>query len=109
MCNNRKCTLHLKLSCVLCVCSGDINRPELLKSFHVDHARACVLTLSDMSTTNKAVVKIRKLFPSVPIVVRAKNEQHQQRLENMFGTYCSSAQRLATTHGPALLISSSCL
>jgi voltage-gated potassium channel Kch len=65
--------------------AGDINRPELLRGFHVDHARACVLTLSDMSTTNKAVVKIRKLFPHVPIVARARNPAHQQRLESMFG------------------------
>lgn len=53
----------------------------------MDHARACVLTLSDMSTTNKAVVKIRKLFPQVPIVARARNPAHQQRLESMFGAY----------------------
>jgi len=64
---------------------GDINRPEMLKSFHIENAKACVLTIEDMSTTNKAVVKLRKAFPKVPIIVRAKDSQHQQRLESMFG------------------------
>lgn len=57
----------------------------MLKSFHIENAKACVLTLEDMSTTNKAVVKLRKAFPKVPIIVRAKDNQHQQRLESMFG------------------------
>ena len=60
-------------------------RPEVLRSLHIERARACVITLEDMSTTNKAVVKLRKLFPTVPIVARARNAQHQQRLESMFG------------------------
>lgn len=64
---------------------GDIGRPEVLKGFHLQEARACVVTLSDMSATNKAVVQLRKLYPVVPIVARAKNREHQQRLENMFG------------------------
>ncbi|RYH30454.1 potassium transporter KefB [archaeon] len=64
---------------------GDIHRPEVLKHFHVGDAKACVLTLSDMSATNKAVVRLRKVFPNVPIVARAKNPQHQKRLQSMFG------------------------
>lgn len=66
--------------------AGDIQRPELLKGMHVDRALACVLTLTDMASTNKAVVGVRKLFPRLPIIARAKSVQHKQRLENMFGT-----------------------
>lgn len=66
----------------------------MLKSFHIENAKACVLTLEDMSTTNKAVVKLRKAFPKVPIIVRAKDSQHQQRLESMFGELFNGFFRL---------------
>ena len=66
----------------------------MLKSFHIENAKACVLTLEDMSTTNKAVVKLRKAFPKVPIIVRAKDSQHQQRLESMFGELLNEVFRL---------------
>jgi len=66
----------------------------MLKSFHIENAKACVLTLEDMSTTNKAVVKLRKAFPNVPIIVRAKDSQHQQRLESMFGELLNEVFRL---------------
>lgn len=63
-----------------------MSRPEVLKGLHLQDARACVVTLTDMSATNKAVIQLRKLYPQLPIVARAKNIEHQQRLENMFGT-----------------------
>eukprot|EP00981_Chlorochromonas_danica_P007235 scaffold1618_cov158-Ochromonas_danica.AAC.19 len=63
---------------------GDIHRPEVLKHFHLGDAKACVLTLEDMSATNKAVIRLRKLYPDLPMIVRARNAQHQKRLENMF-------------------------
>ena len=65
--------------------AGDINRPEVLKSFDVGSAKACVITVDDMSATNKAVINIRKYYPDLPIIVRAKDALHQKRLENMFG------------------------
>lgn len=63
---------------------GDISRPEVLKHFHVGAAQACVLTMDDMAATNKALIRLRKLFPAVPMVVRATDGQHQQRIESMF-------------------------
>lgn len=66
---------------------GDIHRPEVLKHFHLGDAKACVLTLEDMSATNKAVIRLRKLYPDLPMIVRARNAQHQKRLENMFGKF----------------------
>mmetsp|Transcript_16835 Transcript_16835/g.37918 ORF Transcript_16835/g.37918 Transcript_16835/m.37918 type:complete len:905 (+) Transcript_16835:175-2889(+) len=70
---------------------GDIERPELLKGFHVEDARACVLTLEDMSATNKAVIRMRKLYPTMPIIMRAKNAQHKSRLEGMFDNVVAMA------------------
>ena len=70
---------------------GDVNRPEVLKSFDIGSAKACVVTVDDMTATNKAIVNIRKSYPDVPIIVRAKDSQHQKRLENMFdGVYAMS-------------------
>lgn len=64
-----------------------MGRPEVLRGLHLQDARACVVTLSDMSATNKAIIQLRKLHPQLPIVARAKNREHQQRLENMFGEF----------------------
>jgi CPA2 family monovalent cation:H+ antiporter-2 len=63
---------------------GDINRPEVLKNFDAGAARACVFTIDDMTATNKAVINVRKAYPNLPLLVRAKNNQHKKRLENMF-------------------------
>lgn len=40
---------------------GDVSRPEVLRGFNVDKARAVVVTTNDMRSTNKAVVTLRKL------------------------------------------------
>ena len=37
---------------------GDINRPEVMKSFDVGNAMAVVITIDDMTATNKAVISI---------------------------------------------------
>jgi CPA2 family monovalent cation:H+ antiporter-2 len=63
---------------------GDINRPEVLRNFDVGAARAVVFAIDDMSAINKAVINVRKLFPDLPLLVKAKNMQHQKRLEKMF-------------------------
>jgi voltage-gated potassium channel Kch len=57
-----------------------------LKSFDVGSAKACVIAIDDMTATNKAVISIRKNFPDLPLIVRAKDSQHRKRLENMFGS-----------------------
>jgi hypothetical protein len=58
---------------------------EVLKNFDASNAKACVLAFNDMSTTNKAVIALRKLSPDLPIIVKAKDAAHSQRLESMFG------------------------
>lgn len=63
---------------------GDINRPEVLRSFNVGASRACVFATDDATATNKAVITVRQMYPNLPLVVRAKNMQHKQRLEEMF-------------------------
>jgi hypothetical protein len=59
----------------------------VLRNFNVASAKACVFSIDDMTATNRAVITLRKLCPNLPLIVRAKNVQHQKKLENMFGTY----------------------
>ena len=61
---------------------GDVSRPEVLRSFNVDKARAVVVTTNEMRATNKAVVTLRKLYPDMPIYARASDPAHQKRLQN---------------------------
>lgn len=48
-------------------------------------ALACVIAIDDMTATNKVVISMRKSFPDLPLIVRAKDLQHRKRLETMFG------------------------
>lgn len=63
----------------------------MLKHFHLEEAKACVITFDGISTINKSVIRLRKLFPSLRIIARATNPQHQQRLETMFGELSPSS------------------
>lgn len=63
---------------------GDLTRPEVLKSFNVGSCQACVITIDDMKTTNLLLIALRKYYPDIPIIVRAKNAQHSKRLTHMF-------------------------
>lgn len=63
---------------------GDANRPDVLKSFHAESARACVVTIDDQAAITKAVESITKMFPKVPVIARAINTQHQKRLVGSF-------------------------
>jgi hypothetical protein len=44
-----------------------------------------VIAIDDMTATNKVVISLRKSFPDLPLIVRAKDLQHRKRLETMFG------------------------
>jgi monovalent cation:H+ antiporter-2, CPA2 family len=66
---------------------GDVTRPEVLKGFEVGEAEACVIAIDDISITNRAVMAIRKYYPELPIIARAKNTQHQRYLVSNFGKH----------------------
>eukprot|EP00607_Mallomonas_marina_P000054 CAMPEP_0182439616 /NCGR_PEP_ID=MMETSP1167-20130531/86546_1 /TAXON_ID=2988 /ORGANISM="Mallomonas Sp, Strain CCMP3275" /LENGTH=336 /DNA_ID=CAMNT_0024633359 /DNA_START=1112 /DNA_END=2119 /DNA_ORIENTATION=- len=63
---------------------GDVSRPEILRNFDAGSAKACVVAIGDMTNTNKAVINLRRTYPSIPLLVRAKDRQHQSRLQKMF-------------------------
>lgn len=63
---------------------GDVTRPDVLKGFDIGSAEAVVVAIDDVSITNRAVMTIRKSFPDLPMIVRAKNTQHQKKLAQEF-------------------------
>lgn len=80
---------------------GDTERMDVLKKHNVGSAAAIVITFSSMKRVNRAVLRIRKAYPDVPIIVRAKTETHKQRLEEMYTN--------VTAIGPVLSLDSDLL
>lgn len=66
---------------------GDVSRPEVLRSFHLEKSRAVVVTTNESRATNRAVITLRKLYPDLPIYARATDRQHQSRLSKMLNVF----------------------
>lgn len=60
---------------------GDGTRREVLHAMSLESARAAVVTTHDFYAANKAVVAMRNLAPGLPIIARAHDLQHLQKLE----------------------------
>jgi len=61
---------------------GDVSRPEVLKNFDIGAAKMVITTISDIHTANTVVVALKRMYPKVPILARAVDENHQKRLES---------------------------
>lgn len=59
---------------------GDAARPELLRMLGVGRCAAVVLTMDHAEAAISAASAIRREFPSVPIVARARDEEHAAAL-----------------------------
>ena len=59
-----------------------VKKPQQIWSYRFS---ACVICIDDLVATNKAVAALKNQFPSLPLIVRAKNRQHQKRLETTYG------------------------
>jgi CPA2 family monovalent cation:H+ antiporter-2 len=55
---------------------GDASRPELLRKLRIDQAAAVILTMDHMAAAVRTVRAIRREFPEVPVVARARDEEH---------------------------------
>jgi CPA2 family monovalent cation:H+ antiporter-2 len=64
------------------IVTGDASRPELLKKLHIDKAAAVILTMDHTAAAVRMVQAIRKEFPDVPVVARARDEQHALTLRD---------------------------
>lgn len=64
---------------------GDLGRPEVLEYFGVGAARLVVVAIADKRATNRVVVALRRLYPDLEIIARARDSEHQRRLNKMLG------------------------
>ncbi|MGI9416029.1 MAG: NAD-binding protein, partial [Hyphomicrobiales bacterium] len=62
---------------------GDASRLDILRAAQTDKAVAFVLTISDVELSLKTAALVRKNFPDVPIIARARNRQHAHRLMDL--------------------------
>lgn len=61
---------------------GDIGRKEVADAFSVGKAKAVIVCISDRDQANRAVIALRRWFPSLKIFCRAKNKDHAYRLQS---------------------------
>ena len=59
---------------------GDASRGELVEKLHLDSAKAIVLTMDDPVLTQRIARRLRKDFPDLPIIARARDIGHAARL-----------------------------
>ena len=65
---------------------GDASRPELLKKLYIQNAAAVILTMDHTAAAVRTVKAIRKEYPNVPVVARARDEQHAVTLRDAGAT-----------------------
>jgi glutathione-regulated potassium-efflux system protein KefB len=62
---------------------GDSSRPELLRAAGIEKAEVFVLTTDDPEISLRTARIVKRLYPHLKIVVRARNRQHVFRLMDM--------------------------
>ena len=62
---------------------GDASRLELLEAAKVGEARLFVLAIDDVEASVKTAAVVRRHFPDLPIVARARNRVHVHRLRDL--------------------------
>jgi monovalent cation:proton antiporter-2 (CPA2) family protein len=62
---------------------GDASRLELLRAAHADNAEIFVLAIDDVEASVRTAELIRKHFPHLKILARARNRQHAFRLMDL--------------------------
>jgi CPA2 family monovalent cation:H+ antiporter-2 len=59
---------------------GDITRPGMIEKLDLDRASAVVLTMDDPVQAVRIVARIRKTYPDLPLVARARDPAHAAEL-----------------------------
>ena len=62
---------------------GDASRVELLESARTREARLFVLAIDDVEASVKTAAVVRKNYPDLPILARARNRVHYYRLRDL--------------------------
>jgi glutathione-regulated potassium-efflux system ancillary protein KefC/glutathione-regulated potassium-efflux system protein KefB len=55
---------------------GDASRIELLRAAHADQAKVFVMSIDDIESSLKTVDTVKKHFPHLRIIARARNRHH---------------------------------
>jgi glutathione-regulated potassium-efflux system ancillary protein KefC/glutathione-regulated potassium-efflux system protein KefB len=62
---------------------GDASRLELLRAAKAGDAKLFVLAIDDMEASVKTAAVVRKHYPDLPIIARARNRTHYFRLRDL--------------------------
>ncbi len=62
---------------------GDASRPDILHAAQAGKARAFVLAIDDVEASMRTAEVVRREFPQLPILARARNRQHVYRLMDL--------------------------
>ena len=62
---------------------GDPLRPEILRAAQVDKAEWFIVATDDPETNLKTTELVRKLYPHVKVIARARNRQHVHKLKDL--------------------------
>jgi glutathione-regulated potassium-efflux system protein KefB len=62
---------------------GDPARPELLRAAQADQAAVFVLAVDDPEASLRTARVVRRMYPSLKIIARARNRQHAWRLMDL--------------------------
>lgn len=62
---------------------GDASRPDVLHAAQAGKARAFVLAIDDVEASMRTAEVVRREFPDLPILARARNRQHVYRLMDL--------------------------
>jgi voltage-gated potassium channel Kch len=62
---------------------GDASRLELLRAAHAENAEVIVLAIDDVEASVRTVELVRKHFPHLTVLARARNRQHAFRLMDL--------------------------
>lgn len=62
---------------------GDVERLDLLRAAHVDKAKIFVLAVDEVERSVRVAETVKKYFPNVQIIARARNRNHAFRLMDL--------------------------
>lgn len=62
---------------------GDLSHPSLLESAHVGDAKILALCIDDAEAGLHIVGQLKRLYPNLRIMARARNRHHEIRLRNL--------------------------
>ena len=65
---------------------GDAGRSHTLKEIELDRAEAVIVTIPNIITCERIVTNIRALCPKIPIIVRAADLRHRNKLKKIGAT-----------------------